>query len=111
MASDIIYNHNSCFKIKPAYLYLSDNGCIIDDVGAEFYHNAEGYLHRENGPAIIFHKPNQTVLYLQNGIYHRIDGPAVITHFGTTNWYYEGEIIKCSSLKEFTIRIKNRLLW
>jgi hypothetical protein len=38
--------------------------------------------------------------------YHRVDGPAVKLISGKEFWFYNGIEVKCSSLEEFTKKIK-----
>jgi hypothetical protein len=56
--------------------------------GSKCWHNAEGWLHRDDGPAIIW--PNGIQLWYQNGKVHRLTGPAVITEDGSKMWFING---------------------
>jgi hypothetical protein len=49
------------------------------------YYNKQGQIHREDGPAIIFHKGG--TMWLINGKYHREDGPAVVYSHGGVSFY------------------------
>jgi hypothetical protein len=44
---------------------------------------------------------------------HRINGPAIIYNdvYASSYWYYNGEFIKCSNQKYFEKFIKLKLLW
>ena len=53
------------------------------------YKNAEGQLHRIDGPAIEW--ADGTTHWYINGERHRIDGPAVEWADGSKEWYINGE--------------------
>jgi hypothetical protein len=49
------------------------------------YRNEQGYLHREDGPAIEGY--NGYKEWFLNGICHREDGPAIEYSYGGKEWY------------------------
>ncbi len=97
----------------------------------------DGYLHREDGPAVEFVNGNKmwfingnkhredgpaiddvdgTKYWYINDIPHREDGPAVEHVDGEKSWYYNGKNIKCSSNEEFLKFVKmksfrTKILW
>ena len=60
----------------------------IDSGGAKIWRNSNGWLHRLDGPAIIY--PGGTQLWYCNGELHRTDGPAVEWHCGSKEWWLNG---------------------
>lgn len=52
------------------------------------YHNDEGLLHREDGPAVIWNDGEKE--WYINGERHREDGPAIIYANGIKEWYLDG---------------------
>lgn len=69
----------------------TDEKCFIKDKKHICFYNAQGQLHREDGPAFI--SSNGTQYWYKNGIRHREDGPGVIFSDGRQYWYLKGEII------------------
>ena len=59
-------------------------GEVLDNRGIKRYY-LDGFLHREDGPAIIY--PNGIMEWYNHGSKHRIDGPAIINPFGPDEWY------------------------
>jgi hypothetical protein len=49
-----------------------------------YHRNAEGQLHCDNGPAVIY--PNGTKIWYRWGKVHRTDGPAVENADGSYSW-------------------------
>jgi hypothetical protein len=58
---------------------------FTDDDGTQFWYNAEGWLHREDGPAVIWTDGDEE--WYQDGLLHRMDGPAVIHSTGEQQWF------------------------
>jgi hypothetical protein len=56
------------------------------------WRNAEGQIHREDGPAIEY--TDGTKQWWANGKPHRVDGPAVEHSDGTKVWYLHGTYIR-----------------
>lgn len=52
--------------------------------------DANGELHREDGPAVIH--PNGAQEWYRHGELHRVDGPAVIHPNGTQEWYRHNQL-------------------
>jgi hypothetical protein len=52
------------------------------------YRDAEGRLHREDGPALV-HK-NGSVKWYRHGRRHRLGAPACVYVNGTRKWYEDG---------------------
>ena len=52
------------------------------------YRNAEGQLHREDGPAVIWTSGTQE--WYINNKRHRVDGPVLIWSNGSQEWYING---------------------
>lgn len=50
------------------------------------YYNADGELHREDGPAMI--SPEGTQWWMMNGKVHRVNGPAIIYQDGEYEFVY-----------------------
>jgi hypothetical protein len=54
------------------------------------YHNEQGKLHREDGPAIERNDGDKE--WYINGLRHREDGPAIEMYNGTLQWWVFGNI-------------------
>jgi hypothetical protein len=61
----------------------------------------DGTLHREDGPAVIYHGQNKEEWFL-NGVLHRDDGPAIIEN-GNEEWYLHGNLHREDDLPAITI--------
>jgi hypothetical protein len=62
----------------------------VTDEGDIVYRNAEGELHREDGPAVILSSGSK--IWYRHGKYHREDGPAAEWYNGETWWCREGRL-------------------
>ena len=62
--------------------------CEIDFDGSRKWRNLEGYLHRDDGPAI--EKYDGGKCWYVNNELHRVDGPAVELINEEKYWYIEG---------------------
>jgi hypothetical protein len=60
----------------------------IDEYGDTQWRDANGYLHRDDGPAVIHADGGKS--WYQHSHWHRDDGPAVIYANGTKVWYQHG---------------------
>jgi hypothetical protein len=58
--------------------------------GIQTWHNTEGFLHRQTGPAIIY--PDGGQEWWLNGKLHRQDGPAIIGWNGDQFWYLHDKL-------------------
>ena len=65
--------------------------CKIDHWGIKRYYNAEGKLHREDGPAI--ECVNGDKYWWINNELHREDGPAIEYAEGNKYWYLNNKIV------------------
>ena len=74
----------------------------VDKWGARCYYNANGQLHRENGPAIEYADGSKS--WYKNDQYHRTDGPAIDWTRGRKAWYINGEEL---TKAEFNQRVKS----
>jgi hypothetical protein len=63
----------------------------IDEDGNKFWHNSQGRIHRDDGPAIEWFDGDKC--WYQNGLRHREDGPAEETNDGKKWWYIKGKRI------------------
>lgn len=63
------------------------NTRTVDAAGGIHYHNEQGHLHREDGPA---YKTPEVESWYSNGLLHRDDGPAVVYPDGTFGWCLNG---------------------
>jgi hypothetical protein len=52
------------------------------------YQNEQGFLHREDGPAVIWNNGNEE--WFNNGKPHRENGPAVVHIDGFKEWWFNG---------------------
>jgi hypothetical protein len=68
-----------CTLIKPE----------IDEDGDKRWHDSDGNLHRDDGPAT--EHISGTKVWYQHGKRHRDDGPAVEWVSGTKHWYQHGK--------------------
>ena len=64
------------------------DGLVIDEYGNKAWYQ-HGFLHRKDGPAIIY--PDGTQLWFYEGDLHRSDGPAIIYPDGTEKWFCYGK--------------------
>jgi hypothetical protein len=55
------------------------------------YRNAEGKLHRTDGPAAEY--PNGSEFWYIEGKYHRTDGPAIEFADGDKYWFKDGKCV------------------
>ena len=81
-ALEMLMNHN----IADQSMFIS--GMIVN-IGDEYWLNADGKIHRENGPAII--RAKGTKVWAQNGKMHRFDGPAVEYSDGAREYWEFGK--------------------
>jgi hypothetical protein len=93
MNRDLIKNHlakltaifvNSKYEL----IVLVSTIKIIKD-NEEYWFDYNGFLHRDNAPAII---NSISISYYQHGLRHRLDGPACIWHDGDETWFTDGEL-------------------
>ena len=58
----------------------------------ETWYNDVGELHREDGPAVIYHDLKLSIWY-QNGVFHRNDGPVIVNEQEEIKgaWYLNGK--------------------
>jgi len=64
----------------------------IDANGTKWWHNSQGQIHRDDGPAVEFASGSKS--WWKNGELHREDGPAREYADGTKYWHINGEKIK-----------------
>jgi|688.fasta_scaffold589496_2 hypothetical protein len=64
------------------------DGLVIDEYGNKAWYQ-HGFLHRKDGPAIIY--PDGSQLWFFEGDLHRSDGPAIIYPDGTEKWFCYGK--------------------
>ena len=62
----------------------------IDEHGAKRWYNANGRLHRDDGPAVIY--ASGTKDWYQHGYMHRDNGPAYEGVSGSKAWYQHGKL-------------------
>jgi hypothetical protein len=62
----------------------------VTEDGDIVYRNAEGELHREDGPAVILASGSQ--IWYRHGKYHRDGGPAAEWYNGEKWWCREGRL-------------------
>jgi hypothetical protein len=62
---------------------------VINDLGTSRWFHANGYLHRDDGPAIIYE--DGTKIWLQHNKRHLDDGPAVEWGNGGKSWWQRGK--------------------
>jgi antitoxin component YwqK of YwqJK toxin-antitoxin module len=82
----------------------SKNGSIT----SKMYWNDDGYLHNENGPAMIFFHDNNTIseeLYCIDGEVHRLNGPARIVYNENGELIKEEYYIKGIKLDPFQVLV------
>ena len=72
--------------------------------GTVLYYNAQGQLHRTDGPAATH--PNCTLAWYQNGELHRVGGPAVIHSNGEEYWCQNGELHREEEFEAMTLANK-----
>ena len=54
----------------------------------EYHYDADGWLHRDDGPAIVF--AGGARVWMQHGALHRAGGPAIEGDDGSSAWYRHG---------------------
>lgn len=77
------------------------------DSAITFWRNAQGQLHRDFGPAVVWN--NGTQSWYRNGQLHRDGGPAISYANGKQVWYRNGQlhredgpaVIKANGLEEW----------
>ena len=62
----------------------------IDEHGNKYWRNSEGYIHREDGPAIA--GANGSKFWFIDGKPHREDGPSSEYASGKKEWYINGKL-------------------
>ena len=77
------------YKDAQGRLHREDGPAIIWPDGSKFYH-IRGKRHREDGPAEEF--ANGTKGWLKNDKYHREDGPAIEVWDGSKEYYIDGKL-------------------
>jgi len=60
--------------------------------GTKYWHNSQGEVHREDGPAV--EESDGYKAWYINGEPHREDGPAIECADGRKYWYINGKRIK-----------------
>ena len=60
----------------------------INEYGTVIWFNADGQLHRDNGPAIEYASGSNA--WFMNGFLHREDGPAIEEADGAKEWWLNG---------------------
>jgi len=82
-----VFSYAIFHLISPKSLQLNE-----DTPGREedIWRNAEGQLHREDGPAVTY--TNGREEWWQNGKLHRVDGPAIIYADGGEAWHLNGKL-------------------
>lgn len=63
------------------------NGLNIDNDGTRYWYR-DGFLHRENGPAVEW--PDGSCEWWRNGELHREQGPAIERADGSKEWWFRG---------------------
>jgi hypothetical protein len=83
---------------------LTSKGGTVQLDGSIEWHDAQGRLHRTNGPARVFSNGRRE--WFRHGYLHRKGGPAVIELDGRRIWFQEGEKIReeAGSAKEMARR-------
>ena len=76
-------------------LHRMEGPAVEWEGGSRWYQN--GKLHRTDGPAVVY--ANGTRYWWQNDLLHRTDGPAVITA-EIKRWYINGKILTEAEFKE-----------
>jgi hypothetical protein len=66
------------------------SGRHVSADGREFWLNAEGKLHRDDGPAVEYGDGSKA--WYRNGTFHREDGPAYESADGTKVWCRNGRV-------------------
>jgi hypothetical protein len=59
---------------------------VVDEYGTQRWYR-DGVLHREDGPAVIWHDSYR--FWYQDGKLHRLDGPATVHPNGIRRWYLD----------------------
>jgi len=72
----------------------------VDNEGTKRWHNEQGELHREGGPAI--ECANGTKYWYHNDKLHREDGPAIEWADGTKYWFVNGKELTEAEFKART---------
>ena len=69
-----------------------DPGLIreVDRAGTVRYLDGDGFLHREDGPAVEWEDGSR--FWCRHGQLHREDGPAIEWSDGTSEWYLSGKL-------------------
>jgi len=83
---------NGAYRVRNSsgWLHRDDGPAVIHTTGPQYWYR-NGLLHREGGPAVIY--PDGTQFWHRDGMYHRDDGPAIIYPDGTQKWYCHGKAV------------------
>jgi len=73
---------------REGYIHREDGPALIGTNGDQYW-LSNGYIHREGGPAVIY--PDGYQAWYLNDKRHREDGPAVIWPNGHQEWFLNGE--------------------
>lgn len=79
------------------------------DNGFKEWQDADGYAHRENGPATIY--SNGDKVWRNHGKLHRLNGPAVELINGVKEWWYNGYKTNAKSQEEFERYLNLKAFW
>ena len=71
------------------FVQVNESTCEIDHNGNKRWFNADGELHRTDGPAYV--RFNGTKQWHQNNLLHRTDGPAIEFINGAKHWFQSGD--------------------
>ena len=74
-------SHDALIDALRSYIETDTRGVIR-------YFNAQGQLHRIDGPAVIL--PTGSEFWYYNGQRHRENGPAIEWHCGSKEWWHHG---------------------
>ena len=67
----------------------NNNLGVVDAIGDKRWHNSDGKLHREDGPAFISYD-DIAHMWFVNGLLHRVDGPAIVSKNYRKEWWING---------------------
>jgi hypothetical protein len=87
----------------PTYHSSYKDGTHIQSNGDKHWFKG-GYLHREDGPAVISDELDYSAWYIE-GVLHREDGPSIEFYedgkIWASSYYYHGKFADVSNQKEF----------
>lgn len=99
----VITNPTQIWRDSEGYLHSTCGPAVIDvlSLAAEYW--VHGFLHREDGPAIVLRDLEEWWI---NGKRHREDGPAIVdTLFHVSEWWIDGKVLSKPEVDQYKMEM------